>query len=76
MQLNSLKFKQFYDLTTQLIGPLTKSWILERLGHSTNQLFNQTLVVVLENKGFYGNRKYLTGHQGFSDIDPITLFQI
>ena len=62
MQLNSLKFKQFDDLTTQLLDHLTKSWILERIDHSTNQLFNQTLVVVMENKGFYSNRKYLTGH--------------
>ena len=32
--------------------------------------------VVMENKGFDGNRKYLTGHQRFANIDPITLFQI
>jgi hypothetical protein len=30
----------------------------------------------MENKRFYGNRKYLTGYEGFADIDPVALFQI
>jgi hypothetical protein len=29
----------------------------------------------MENKGFYGNRKNLTSHQRFTNIDPIALFQ-
>jgi len=48
----------------------------DRLNYRTDfcHLSSDICPLPMKNQGFYGHRKHLPVHQGFTDIDPIAFF--